>query len=112
MLTLVGAGFACSANTAVTFVSPAGGAGTVSISGGLVLALQLSGGTFSAGGAVEFWFGGVTNPTNIQSQTGNCEQCHSVDSAALYTATTAARPIKTPAVNHVQLVTLLGVLMR
>ena len=36
-----------------------------------MLTLQLSGGTFSAGGAVVFRFGGVTNPTSIQSQVNN-----------------------------------------
>ena len=64
IVTLVGAGFACSANTAVTFVSPPDGAGSVSISGGLVLTLQLSGGTFNAGSAVVFWFGGVLIATD------------------------------------------------
>ena len=36
-----------------------------------MLTLQLSGGTFNAGSAVQFWFGGVTNPVSNQSQVAN-----------------------------------------
>lgn len=48
-----------------------------------------------------------TSPTisaihaKLQSPSTNCEQCHSTDNAALYAATTGARPIKTPAINHI-----------
>ncbi len=38
---------------------------------------------------------------NIQSQSTNCEQCHSTANAALYASSTTLNPIKTPAANHI-----------
>ena len=45
---------------------------------------------------------GLTH-NNLQYPSDHCEQCHSTDNAALYAATTTLMPIKTPAVNHIDM---------